>query len=192
MSPFTRAPRNLGTFGSADLNRRPNGARIDGSGAMTPTAPAFTGAAVSTVSPVMPRPQAPRMPVARAPMSRTAPDLAGMTGFAAENAAANAGVYEPGSFGAANAVANNTGQAYRPPQQTERANPLTGDSNRQVPMTTSTVRAPFSMRGATTPGGIDEQTVGGSMGGTFSRLRSNFNRPAPRANPYPSFVTAGT
>lgn len=188
MSPFTRARP---TLTSADLNRRPNGARIDGSG--TPVA---TGAPLDygyTPQAVAPRPQGQRMPIARAPLPGTAPDLAGMTGFARENTAANAGVYQPGSFGAQNAVANNTGQVYRPPQQTERANPLTGDSNRQLPGTTANVRSPFSMRGPGTPNGIDQQdsTVAGSMGGTLSRLRANFNRPAPVANPYPRFATAG-
>lgn len=185
-SPFNRSSR---VFTSADLNRRPNGSLIDGSGAMTASAPSFQGPAVSTVPGVQ---SARRMPVARSPMPGAAqPNLDGLEGFALENASANAGVYQPGSFGAVNAVANNTGTLYRPPQQTERANPLSGDSNRQLPGSTVSVqRSPFSLRGAGTPSGIDQQddTIAGSMQGTLGRLRSNFNRPATQASPYPPFL----
>lgn len=69
---------------------------------------------------------------------------------------------------------------YNPPQQTERVNPLTGDNPAQPPGTTSIVsRPPFIQRGAGVPRGQDvaapiptqDDTVNGSMQGTYDRLR---------------------
>ena len=58
------------------------------------------------------------------------------------------------------------------PQQTERANPLSGDNNIPVEGSTTGLRSPFNMRGNSTPQGQDE-TIGGSMQGTFDRLRQS-------------------
>jgi hypothetical protein len=79
--------------------------------------------------------------------------------------------YTPGAYGAA--------IASRPPQQTERANPLTGTNNIPLPGTSVPVRSPFSQRGAISPAGQDadameaamDEDVGTSMQGTFDRLR---------------------
>lgn len=71
--------------------------------------------------------------------------------------------YVPGQFGA---------RSTRPPQQTERANPLSGDNNIPAEGSTSGLRSPFNMRGNSTPQGQDE-TIGGSMQGTFDRLRQS-------------------
>ena len=173
MSPFQKARP---TLTSADLNRT----RQIGQRAPVPTgAPLTYGFTTQATRPRVAQPARPVAPVAQ-------PALEDLTGFARENAAANAQIYQPGSFGAANAVANNTGRPYTPPQQTERANPLTGDSSRQVPGTTASVRSPFSMRGSSTPNGDD--TVAGSMQGTLSRLRS-FNRPQAQTPQYPGFLT---
>jgi hypothetical protein len=69
---------------------------------------------------------------------------------------------------------------YRPPQQTERANPLTGDNNIQMESTTTAIpRPPFIQRGTGIPGGQDvapqtfdqDADIGTSMQGTFDRLR---------------------
>lgn len=194
MSPFQKARP---TLTSADLNRSVNGSRWGEK--PTPTgAPIDYGfsttsvvrrpAATQPTTPAMATPAAPSF-AARATPPMAQPALDDLTGFARENAAANAGIYEPGSFGAANAVANNTGRPYAPPQQTERANPLSGDSNRQVPMTTRTIRTPFSTRlPGSTPEGDD--TVAGSMQGTLSRLRANFNdRRSTQPSPYPAFLS---
>lgn len=122
----------------------------------------------------------PAVTPARSIATRTPPNVAGLSGFARENTLANAGIYRPGSFGAANAAANGTG--YTPPQQTERANPLTGDNN--IPMegvTTPVARAPFVQRGGATPGGQDvaaavktteteDDNIATSMAATQSRI----------------------
>lgn len=83
------------------------------------------------------------------------PDLRNVdpSSFQAQNTLANAGIYTPGSFGAQNAAANGTG--YKPPQQTERANPLTGDNNIPMESTSTRVAAPFVQRGRATPAGQD-------------------------------------
>lgn len=163
--------------------------------------PVATGAPIdygySTVSPrpiAAPRPVSPRVApaVARAPMAQ--PNVAGMTGFARENTLANSGVYDAGSVGAANAVANGTGRVYRPPQQTERANPLTGDNNFPVEgQTTAVARAPFVQRGASIPTGQDaapvretmteDDDIASSMAGTQARLRG---APSPYARRFGS------
>jgi len=74
--------------------------------------------------------------------------------------------------------------AYRPPQQTERANPLTGDNN--FPMegqtTAPLARAPFVQRGAGLPAGMDaapaaikdtlteDNDIGTAINGTLGRI----------------------
>lgn len=176
-----RAPRNLGTLTSADLDRSPTGYALNRTPQPTglPLAP---GAAISSV---------PGQPVARTGLQRTPPpaavdplDLNGVApgSFGAQNAANNAGIYQPGSFGAQNAQANGTG--YRAPQQTERANPLSGDNN--VPMESTTTplqRTPFTQRGTSAPSGRDtipapirdtatiDSDISKSMDGTFDNLR---------------------
>lgn len=72
---------------------------------------------------------------------------------------------------------------YLPPQQTERANPLSGDNN--FPMegkTTPVIRAPFVQRGAGLPAGTDaapaaikdtlteDNDIGAAMNGTLGRI----------------------
>jgi hypothetical protein len=149
--------RQLGTLTTTGLNRSPNYPL--GFGAK----PALTDVPVTdAVSTYTPRPRPAALPVARVnPFERDAraalaeydPASVGM-----RNAAANFGIYEPGSFGEQNAIANNTAYrgptGYRAPQQTERANPLTGDNDYPMESTTTTVaRAPFSMRGSRVPPG---------------------------------------
>ncbi len=125
------------------------------------------------------RPSAPRpiAPVARAPRVE---DMAGMSDLGRESYLANNGIYAPGSVGAMNAQANGTG--YNPPQQTERANPLSGDNNRPMEgQTTAIARPPFIQRGAGIPGGQDaspvrqtisqDDDIATSMQGTMDRLR---------------------
>lgn len=105
--------------------------------------------------------------------------------FGAQNAAANAGIYKPGSIGDQNAQANGTG--YRAPQQTERANPLTGDNN--IPMESTSTKlptAPFVQRGQTTPAGTDASPTGQFTGGTGKFARSFGNRNS--ADLYHAFV----
>lgn len=147
-----------------------------------------------SVAPV--RPYAPR-PLSRTPLTRTPPQTDGLDGFALSNTLANAGIYQPVSFGASNAAANGTG--YRPPQQTERANPLSGDNNYPTEGQTTRVQpAPFVQRGSSVPQGQDampgeDDTVAGSMAGTMKRMggSSLFNRsfanPAA-ANTYTQYV----
>lgn len=103
-----------------------------------------------------------------------------------QNTLANAGIYRQGTFGAENAVANGTGQVYRPPQQTERANPLTGDNNIPMESTSTRVAAPFVQRGKATPSGQDVspkpavapaapttgEDVGNAIKGTQNAIRS--------------------
>lgn len=89
------------------------------------------------------------------PTQRPQPNVADPNSIEGQNTLVNAGIYQPGTAGAANAVANGTGQVYRPPQQTERANPLTGDNNIPMESTSTRVAAPFVQRGKTTPGGQD-------------------------------------
>lgn len=120
-----------------------------------------------------------------------------------QNTLANAGIYQPGTVGATNAVANGTGQVYRPPQQTERANPLTGDNNIPMESTTTRVAAPFVQRGRTTPSGQDvspkplmaptnpDETISSSMQGTFDRLRGDMAVPM-KANQASKTFTGGT
>lgn len=95
--------------------------------------------------------------------------------------------YVPGAIGA------QTATSYRPPQQTERANPLTGGNN--IPLPTTSV--PFSQRGGASVQGQDaaamdaadeedmgtQGRIGSAMQGTFDRLRGA----APRSLFSPRF-----
>lgn len=148
-----RVPRNLGTMTSQDLDRSPTGVALNRR--PTPTGlPLAPGAAISSVPGQLPPVtglQRTPPPAAAAPL-----DFNGLPpgSFGAQNVANNAGLYQPGSFGDQNARANGTG--YRAPQQTERANPLSGDNN--VPMESTTTRvppAPFIQRGTSVPSGRD-------------------------------------
>ena len=147
-----------------------------------PTGAPIDGPAVSTYSPrpmavaTAPAPR-PIAPVARAPRVE---DMAGMSDLGRESYLANNGIYAPGSVGAMNAQTNGT--AYNPPQQTERANPLSGDNNRPMEgQTTAIARPPFIQRGAGIPGGQDaapvrqtlsqDDDIATSMQGTMDRLR---------------------
>lgn len=116
--------------------------------------------------------------------------------FADSNARVNAGIYAAGTFGADNAVANGTGIAVNPntpitspisgmpsapnapravapttvaAQQTESANPLTGDGNQQVQGASAPVDAGaalgFSRKGSSVPSGQDAQPTS-NVGGT--------------------------
>lgn len=173
-----RAPRNLGTMTSADLNRTPTGFALNQ--LPTPTGAPITGAGYSAV----PGPLAPRTSLRPSPPPIAQPDFSGVApgSFGEQNIANNAGIYQPGSFGAQNAQANGTG--YRAPQQTERANPLSGDNN--VPMESTTTplqRTPFTQRGASAPSGRDtipapirdtatiDSDISKLMDGTFDNLR---------------------
>lgn len=178
-----RPGRNLGTLNSSGLNR-PGSYPLGFDAKPRQSPQPFSGSAYSTYTPrsvSAPRPQ--QQP---AMLTRVQPNVAGMTGFARTNTLANAGIYEPGSFGAQNAVANGTGRSYQPPQQTERANPLTGDNNLPPEgATTSLARVPFVQRGAGVPAGQDalpapimateteDDTIAGSMAGTQSRIGGN-------------------
>lgn len=168
-NPAPYMPRNLGTLTSADLNRTPTGSALNQGPALT-GAP-VTGNAMSTVA-------------TRAPGvgSRTTYDQ-----FLANNPASSAAIGQDASL-AANTPAT---PAYRPPQQTERANPLTGANN--IPMegkTTPLAPAPFVQRGAGLPAGQDaapavkqriseDDDIGRSMQGTQNRLRASFGSNAP-------------
>ena len=137
------------------------------------------------VAAVAPRPVSAPQPLtslARTPPVSQPPQTAGLTGFALSNTLANAGIYQPGSFGESNAAANGTG--YHPPQQTERANPLSGDNNYpKEDQTTAVQPAPFVQRGTSVPQGQDVRpAVGGS--GAFRR---SFSNPAS-ASAYSSYV----
>lgn len=175
--PQTQQPRSLGVLNPA-RSRQLDAARFGGVVNGQPQA--------FNPNPMRPAPLMPR-PTAAAPMTPQnvlqpvqPPDLRNVdpNSFQAQNTLANAGVYAPGSFGAQNAAANGTG--YRPPQQTERANPLTGDNNIPIESTTTRVAAPFVQRGRSTPSGQDvapqaaptnpEETIGGSMQGTMNRI----------------------
>lgn len=146
-----------------------------------------------------PRPAAsPVSPVSRAPIPNNAtPNFDGLSGFGLENAMANAGIYQPGSFGAQNAATNGTG--YRPPQQTERANPLTGDNNFPLEgQTTAVARAPFIQRGTSLPAGRDampaairtteteDGDIGRTMQGIQSRIAGSQTNPFARRFGEPS------
>ncbi len=95
---------------------------------------------------------------------------------------------------------------YNPPQQTERANPLTGDNNIPMESTTTTVaRAPFVQRGSALPTGQDampaavkttlteDNDIGTAMAGTQNRIGGSgaftrkFNSPTS-ASAYDSYV----
>lgn len=144
-------PRNP-TLTSRDLLRRPTGSRLQGQG------PTPTGQPIDFGFTVTPSPSAAAVldPVVnrapgRIPLAR--PRRISAFGYAAD-------------------------QSYRAPQQTERVNPLTGDNPSQPPGTTSPLqRPPFIQRGLGVPQGQDvagpapDNTVGGSMQGTFGRLR---------------------
>jgi hypothetical protein len=130
-----------------------------GSGGTMRTASGLTRTVAPTMQPAM----APRTP------SPAAMDF--LQGGAAPTPTVSA--YQPGAYGAQAAA------SYQPPQQTERANPLTGGNNIPMPTTSVPVRSPFSSRGAISPAGQDadamdaaqDETIGGSMQGTFDRLR---------------------
>jgi hypothetical protein len=156
----TTPARSLGSFTSSDFS--PKGNQLN---------PMYDESRDPVASPrpiVAARPPAPRLPV-----TPVRPDITGLQpgSFAMQNTLNNAGVYAPGSVGEANAAANGTG--YRPPQQTERANPLTGDSNAQMPGTTATIqRPPFVQRGASVPQGQDAAPIIGGTG-PFARKFSS-------------------
>ncbi len=89
--------------------------------------------------------------------------------------------------------------AYRPPQQTERANPLTGDNN--FPMEGQTVpvaRAPFIQRGTSLPAGrdampaaeIEDGDIGRTMQGIQSRIAGSPANPFARRFGEPSKQSA--
>jgi hypothetical protein len=188
-----RTGRNLGTMTSADLNRSPTGAALNQRPALTGTTP------TSGYAEYTPRPVSPSAPLAvtRPSYDEIASYAPGSFGRA--NAANNAGIYAPGSFGAQNAAANATG--YRAPQQTERANPLSGDNN--YPGESIVARPPFVQRGAGIPSGQDslpapirttlseDDDIASSLNGTLGRIRgggiarpnfggSNYVKPADR------------
>lgn len=172
-----------------DPNRAGSGGTIDKSGVtraytpgkpMTQLNPRYDESQDAT--PVAPRPAVGGVPT-RSIATRTPtppPNLAGLSGFALQNTANNAGIYAPGSVGEANARANGTG--YRPPQQTERANPLSGDNNLPPEGVTTRVNpSPFSQRGGSLPGGQDTASavkgtltedgdIASSMAGTQARI----------------------
>lgn len=171
--------RNLGTLSPATA--RPMGRQLNPmyDESQDPTAPVATRAAPS-----------PRSPFTRAPTPAPLPSLDGLDGFARSNTLTNAGVYDPGSFGASNAAANGTGRAAPPPQQTERANPLTGDNNLPLEGQTTAVQpSPFVQRGAGVPMGQDSRAPGTPNFGGNGLYRRSFNTPAA-AGQYGQYVRA--
>lgn len=154
--------------------------------AQNPNSPAATGSLSDAPralpnGPVATAPATPGQNVLQ-PVRPAIPDLTGVdpSSFQAQNTLANAGIYQPGSFGAQNATANGTG--YKPPQQTERANPLSGDNNIPMESTTTRVAAPpFIQRGRTVPTGQDvapkpsptpTQDIGGAINDTQKSIRT--------------------
>ncbi len=166
--------RNLGTLSSEGLNR-PGEYPLSFSAKPRLSQAPLQGSAYSEY-----RPPIPRTGLTRAPQPQAAPDIDGMTpgSFEMQNTLNNAGVYEPDTFGAENAEDNDTG--YRAPQQTERANPLTGDNNGPMESVTTRV-SPFSQRGNAAPRTQDAM-IGGS--GPFRRSFGN----QESASQYDSFV----
>lgn len=183
-------PRSLGIL-NRDRSQQLDAARFGGVENGQPQA--FKPRPDVVAAPVLARPalaaprpmagSAPRLALARAPM----PGDYEPGSFGEQNANASAGVTTPGSFAAQNAQANGTGaappKAPPPPQQTERANPLTGDNN--VPPESVTTRvqpAPFIQRGRGTPQGQDttpapiatteteDSDIGKSLNGTLGRI----------------------
>ena len=182
-SIFQTKPLTPGTRGILDpvRSKQLDAARYGGvvNGQPQPFNPNPTRPVVApAVAAVTPAPQNILQPVQQPSLNDV--DPASIQG---QNTLANAGIYMSGSFGAQNARANGTGQPYRPPQQTERANPLSGDNNIPMESTSTRVAAPFVQRGRTTPAGQDvspkplpvatpTDDVGNAMKGTQDAIKT--------------------
>jgi hypothetical protein len=201
--PLTRTRPK--TLTSADLNRQPTGAGAwRGVAPAQPTgAPIDFGMTTTGLSPVPPangrvgssanpspstiNPQ--KLTTGLTPVSQPVydPTAQGRGTFADQNARANAGVYDKGTFGAENAIANKTGIAVDPNvplagpisgmstptklasiapppaarQQTEAANPTTGAMPTALPGQATPINPGkdmgFSRRGPGVPAGKDAQ-----------------------------------
>lgn len=173
--PNSYGGRNLGTMTSANLSRNPTGVRLDQRPG-TSAAP-LVDPAVSTVRSV----GVPRPAMQASAVTRTPPQM--------------------GGFGLGPSRVMMDGVTPVPPQQTERANPLTGGNNIPMKTTSVPVSSPFSQRGGAGAMGQDaaaveaaqDENIGNSMQGTFDRLRGapprsafapRFSQPAQRQPSY--------
>lgn len=190
--PPDYTPRRLGTFTSQDLNRTPTGSSL--MNRPTPSGePIDYGFSVTSSRPMTPLRRAAPQPGQS--LDQISQDYEPGS-FGMQNALANAGIYRPGTFAAQNARANRTG--YTPPQQTERANPLSGDNNIPMESTTTVLRRPpFVQRGVTIPRGQDTSPIRTTrtIDSDISRelnpspiFRRAFNAPRQNTKAYDDFV----
>lgn len=164
----------------------------------------------STVSTYTPRPLPRLAPgVAPAPtasiLSRTGADFLssiGASGVSGGRPVGSTGGVIPMGASDESAYAKILRPAYNPPQQTERANPLTGANN--YPMESTSVvaqRPPFVQRGGLPTGRdaipspiketiTEDEDIGRSMRGTYGRLRDVMGRRFGQPSASPAAVLA--
>lgn len=176
------APRRLGTMTSADLNRGATGSDLS----MKPTltgAPVTSGFAQTTARPSLLKKTPPAAPVAAATPRSAAPQAPAGPSAAAMKFLQDGVAPELSPLPAAPVNSPTTTGA----QQTESANPLTGDGNKQPSGTTAPVNPGqamgFSRSGGSVPRGQDaapaavvpeqstQQKLRSSMSSTMDNLR---------------------